>query len=118
MNSPSTPYITSRNMDIYDTSRNIGIYEPMHQMSMWADIKSNGFLNTSTSMLVEVDTKIDNQVHSQLSYVKLHVYYGFVLAILLKEICLFILFSQKILHTKHLDILTSMTRKRINRLIR
>lgn len=61
MNSPSTPYITSRNMDIYDTSRNIGIYEPMHQMSMWADIKSNGFLNTSTSMLVEVDTKIDNQ---------------------------------------------------------
>lgn len=33
----------------------------MHQMSMWADIKSNGFLNTSTSMLVEVDTKIDNQ---------------------------------------------------------
>ncbi|WOG81814.1 hypothetical protein DCAR_0100965 [Daucus carota subsp. sativus] len=61
MNSPSTPYITSRNMEIYDTSRNIGIYEPMHQMNMWADIKSNGFLNTSTSMLVEVDTKLDNQ---------------------------------------------------------
>ncbi|KAL8110713.1 hypothetical protein AgCh_026452 [Apium graveolens] len=61
MNSPSTPYITSRNMEIYDTSRNIGIYEPMHQMSMWADIKSNGFLNTPTSMLVEVDTKLDNQ---------------------------------------------------------
>lgn len=73
MNSPSTPYITSRNMEIYDTSRNIGIYEPMHQMSMWADIKSNGFLNTSTSMLVEVDTKLDNQVHLHFSYVKLHI---------------------------------------------
>ncbi|KAK1374321.1 hypothetical protein POM88_030514 [Heracleum sosnowskyi] len=48
-------------MEIYDTSRNIGIYEPMHQMSMWVDMKSNGFLNTSTSMLVEVETKLDNQ---------------------------------------------------------
>lgn len=62
----------------------------MHQMSMWADIKSNGFLNTSTSMLVEMDTKLDNQVHLQFSYVKLHIqlYTMIVLAILLIEICL------------------------------
>lgn len=87
-------------------------------MNMWADIKSNGFLNTSTSMLVEVDTKLDNQVCLQFLHVKLHIYHALVCPFAKKIFAYNILSSQKILHMKHLDIPASMTRKQINQLIR
>lgn len=53
MNSPTTQFVTSRRM---------GIYEPMHQISMWGDFEVTGFQKTSATMMVEVDTKLDNQV--------------------------------------------------------
>ncbi|GLU20410.1 hypothetical protein SLE2022_366130 [Rubroshorea leprosula] len=44
------------------TSRRIPMYEPIHQISMWEEnYRSNGNLNTSASMIVEVDNKLDNQ---------------------------------------------------------
>ncbi|KAL6993110.1 guanine nucleotide-binding protein, alpha-1 subunit tga1 [Sarracenia purpurea var. burkii] len=52
MNSPTTQFATSRRM---------GIYEPIHQIHMWGDFVSNGCSNTSPSMIVEVDTKLNNQ---------------------------------------------------------
>ncbi|KAI8540757.1 hypothetical protein RHMOL_Rhmol08G0010000 [Rhododendron molle] len=52
MNSPTTHFVTSRRM---------GIYEPMHQISMWGDFEVNGCQKTSATMIVEVDTKLDNQ---------------------------------------------------------
>lgn len=39
----------------------MGIYEPMHQISMWGDFEVTGFQKTSATMMVEVDTKLDNQ---------------------------------------------------------
>lgn len=54
MNSPSTQFVTSRRM---------GAYEPIHQISMWEEsFKSNGNFNASASMIVDADTKLDNQV--------------------------------------------------------
>ncbi|CAB4283524.1 hypothetical protein PRUPE_6G177200 [Prunus persica] len=53
MNSPSTQFVTSRRM---------GAYEPIHQISMWEEsFKSNGNFNASASMIVDADTKLDNQ---------------------------------------------------------
>ena len=54
MNSPSTRFVPSRRMDIY---------EPIHQIGMWGEnFKSNGNPNTSASVIVEVDNKIENKV--------------------------------------------------------
>lgn len=44
----------------------MGIYEPIHQISMWDDFKGNGYPNASASMLIEVDAKLDNQVHFEI----------------------------------------------------
>ncbi|XP_048232423.1 transcription factor TGA1 isoform X2 [Ricinus communis] len=65
MNSPSTQFVSSGRM---------GIYEPIHQIGMWGEpFKSNGIPNASTSMfvagdpnssqsiIIAVDTKLDNQ---------------------------------------------------------
>ncbi|KAF5737874.1 BZIP transcription factor family protein isoform 1 [Tripterygium wilfordii] len=53
MNSPSTQFVTSRGM---------GIYEPIHQIGMWGEnFKSNGNPNIPTSMIVAADTKLDCQ---------------------------------------------------------
>lgn len=53
MNSPSTQYVTPRRL---------GIYEPIHQMSTWGEnFKNNGNPNTSAPIIVEVDTRLDNQ---------------------------------------------------------
>ncbi|KAK2975229.1 hypothetical protein RJ640_009006 [Escallonia rubra] len=52
MNSTSTQYVTSRRM---------GLYEPIHQISMWGDFKGNVCPNTSASMIIEVETKLDDQ---------------------------------------------------------
>ncbi|KAK6258945.1 hypothetical protein SCA6_013419 [Theobroma cacao] len=53
MNSPSTQFVHSRRM---------GIYEPIHQIGMWGEnFKSNGNPNTSASVIVEVDTKLENE---------------------------------------------------------
>lgn len=54
MNSPSAQFVTSRRMSAY---------EPIHQMSMWGEsFMSNGNLNASASMIMDADTKLDNQV--------------------------------------------------------
>nr|XP_043617123.1 transcription factor TGA1-like isoform X2 [Erigeron canadensis] len=52
MNSSSTQYITSKRMDVY---------EPMHQFSLWGDYKGNIYQDAAASMILEVDTKLDNQ---------------------------------------------------------
>ncbi|KAI9165609.1 hypothetical protein LWI28_017343 [Acer negundo] len=53
MNSPSAQFVTPRQM---------GIYEPIHQIGMWGEnYRNNGNLNTSTSIIAEVDTKLDDQ---------------------------------------------------------
>ncbi|XP_025015369.2 transcription factor TGA1 isoform X2 [Ricinus communis] len=65
MNSPSTQFVSSGRM---------GIYEPIHQIGMWGEpFKSNGIPNASTSVfvagdpnssqsiIIAVDTKLDNQ---------------------------------------------------------
>lgn len=40
----------------------MGLYEPMHQLGMWADFQGNGCMNASPTTILEVDTKLDNQV--------------------------------------------------------
>ncbi|XP_022741548.1 transcription factor TGA1-like isoform X2 [Durio zibethinus] len=51
MNSPSTQFVPSRRM---------GIYEPIHQIGMWGEnFKSNG--NPSASVIFEVDNKLENE---------------------------------------------------------
>ncbi|GFY80293.1 TGACG motif-binding factor 4 [Actinidia rufa] len=52
MDSPTAQFVTSRRM---------GIFEPIHQISMWEDFKVDGCQIASASMIVEVNTKIDNQ---------------------------------------------------------
>ncbi|KAK3211925.1 hypothetical protein Dsin_016631 [Dipteronia sinensis] len=53
MNSPSTQFVTPRQMSIY---------EPIHQIGMWGEsFRNNGNPNTSTSIIAEVDTKLDDQ---------------------------------------------------------
>ncbi|KAK6150463.1 hypothetical protein DH2020_015395 [Rehmannia glutinosa] len=52
MNSASTQFVPSRRM---------GLYEPVHEMAMWGDFNRNNFLDTSPSVLLEVDTNLDNQ---------------------------------------------------------
>ncbi|XP_031263561.1 transcription factor TGA1-like [Pistacia vera] len=53
MNSPSTQFVTPSRL---------AIYEPIHQLGTWGEnFKSNGNPNTSTPMIVEVDTKLDTQ---------------------------------------------------------
>ncbi|GMP26248.1 hypothetical protein CsSME_00002772 [Camellia sinensis var. sinensis] len=52
MNSPTAQFVSSRRM---------GLYEPIHQISMWADFKVNGCPNTSPSMIVEMNTTLNNQ---------------------------------------------------------
>ncbi|XP_038697236.1 transcription factor TGA1-like isoform X2 [Tripterygium wilfordii] len=53
MNSPSSQFVTSRGM---------GIYEPIHQIGMWGEnFKSNGNPNIPTSMILAADTKLDSQ---------------------------------------------------------
>ncbi|KAG8383473.1 hypothetical protein BUALT_Bualt04G0016900 [Buddleja alternifolia] len=52
MNSTSTHFVPSRRM---------GIYEPIHQMAMWGDFKGNNLLDTSPPLVLDVDSKLDNQ---------------------------------------------------------
>ncbi|XWS33268.1 hypothetical protein CRYUN_Cryun22dG0067100 [Craigia yunnanensis] len=53
MNSPSTQFVPSRRM---------GIYEPFHQIGMWGEnFKSNSNPHTSASVVVEVDNKIESE---------------------------------------------------------
>ncbi|XP_070671012.1 transcription factor TGA1-like isoform X3 [Malus domestica] len=53
MNSPSTQFVTSRRM---------GVFEPIHQISMWDEsFRSSGNFNASASMILDVDAKLDNQ---------------------------------------------------------
>ncbi|KAK9272256.1 hypothetical protein L1049_002627 [Liquidambar formosana] len=53
MNSPSTQFVHTRRM---------GIYEPVHPIAMWGEnFKGNGCPNTPASTILEVDTKLDNQ---------------------------------------------------------
>lgn len=66
MNSPSTQFVSPGRM---------GMYEPIHQIGMWGEnFKSNGISNASPSMfipgnpnssqsiLIPAETKLDNQV--------------------------------------------------------
>ncbi|KAL1820359.1 hypothetical protein ACET3Z_015228 [Daucus carota] len=39
----------------------MGVYEPINQLSMFAEFDDNGWPNTSPTLLVDVDTKLDNQ---------------------------------------------------------
>lgn len=59
MNSSSTQYLNSKRMDVY---------EPMHQFSMWGDFKGNIYQDTSATMIIEVDTKLDNQSEDNASH--------------------------------------------------
>nr|GEU86070.1 TGACG-sequence-specific DNA-binding protein TGA-1A-like isoform X2 [Tanacetum cinerariifolium] len=52
MNSSSTQYINSKRMDVY---------EPMNQFSMWGDYKGNIYHDAATTMILDVETKLDNQ---------------------------------------------------------
>ncbi|KAL6220033.1 hypothetical protein ACLB2K_007791 [Fragaria x ananassa] len=53
MNSHSTQFVTSRRMSAY---------EPIQQMSMWGEsFMANDSLNTSASLIMDADTKLDNQ---------------------------------------------------------
>ncbi|KAM2419924.1 hypothetical protein EV1_026166 [Malus domestica] len=53
MNSPSTQFVTSRRM---------GVFEPIHQISMWDEsFRSCGNFNASASMILDEDAKLDNQ---------------------------------------------------------
>ncbi|KAG5000171.1 hypothetical protein GLYMA_08G140100v4 [Glycine max] len=50
------------------SSRRMGVYDPIHQISMWEEtFKSNDTnnLTVSTSIIGEVEMKLDNQVHVQ-----------------------------------------------------
>lgn len=41
----------------------MGMYDPVNHIGMWAEsFKGNGFMLTSPSTILEVDTKLDNQV--------------------------------------------------------
>lgn len=54
MNSPSTRFVPSARM---------GIYEPIHQIGMWGEnFKGNDNPHTPASVIVEMDHKIENQV--------------------------------------------------------
>ena len=54
MSSPSTQFATSTRM---------GIYEPYHQISMWEDsFKIDITPNTGLSTVVQLDSKLDNNV--------------------------------------------------------
>ncbi|XP_057969906.1 transcription factor TGA1 isoform X2 [Malania oleifera] len=52
MNSPSTQFVTSRR---------VGIYEPFHQINTWGDFKDHGCPTTSACAVLDVDTNLDNQ---------------------------------------------------------
>lgn len=58
MHSTTTQYVASRRM---------GLYEPMHPIGMWGDFKGNGCANASASMILQVETNLDNQVMFYLS---------------------------------------------------
>lgn len=54
MSSPSSQLATLRRMSIY---------EPFHQISMWGDtFHGDASPNTGSSTIVQVDTRLDNQV--------------------------------------------------------
>ncbi|KAL3527816.1 hypothetical protein ACH5RR_012472 [Cinchona calisaya] len=52
MHSTTTQYVASRRM---------GLYEPMHPIGMWGEFKGNGCSNASASMILQVETNLDNQ---------------------------------------------------------
>ncbi|OIW15096.1 hypothetical protein TanjilG_08583 [Lupinus angustifolius] len=53
MNSPSTQFVSSRRMSVYD---------PIHQINMWGEnFKSNGNLGASMPLIDESNLKFDNQ---------------------------------------------------------
>lgn len=61
MDATSSPFVSSRRM---------GVYDPIHQISTWEEnFKSNDTnnLTVSTSIIGEVEMKLDNQVHVQVS---------------------------------------------------
>ncbi|XP_044470099.1 transcription factor TGA1-like [Mangifera indica] len=59
MNSSSTQFVTPSRF---------GIYEPIHQLGTWGEnFKSNGNPNTSTPIIMEVDTKLDTQIQRRLA---------------------------------------------------
>ncbi|GAA0166309.1 DNA-binding transcription factor [Lithospermum erythrorhizon] len=51
MNSTSTQFAVQTNM----------IYETIHQVGMWGDFKVDGFLNTSSPLILDVETQLGNQ---------------------------------------------------------
>ncbi|KAH9615181.1 hypothetical protein KSS87_008039 [Heliosperma pusillum] len=52
MNTPSTQFVVSRRMNIY---------EPLHQISSWVDFRDDGCMNVSPStLLMEVEDKMDS----------------------------------------------------------
>ena len=107
MNSPSTQYVTPRRL---------GIYEPIHQMSTWVEnFKSNGNPNTSAPIIVEVDTRLDNQVQ----IMTLILFYLEVEAMFLNWFIFFIqLSSQKILLMDRKDLSANTNKKQVNLLTR
>ncbi|KAL2521514.1 Transcription factor TGA1 [Forsythia ovata] len=52
MNSTSTQFVPSRRM---------GLCEPMPQVGMWNDYKENNCMHTSQPVILEVDSRFDNQ---------------------------------------------------------
>ncbi|KAI4345201.1 hypothetical protein L6164_012344 [Bauhinia variegata] len=53
MNSPSTQFVSSRRMSVYD---------PIHQINMWGEnFKTNGSLSPSVPLIGEEDVKLDSQ---------------------------------------------------------
>ncbi|KAK9678650.1 hypothetical protein RND81_11G225400 [Saponaria officinalis] len=52
MNTPSTQFVVSRKMNIY---------EPLHQISSWVDnFRDDGYMNVSPSTILEVEDKMDS----------------------------------------------------------
>ncbi|KAD4586342.1 hypothetical protein R6Q59_035327 [Mikania micrantha] len=58
MNSSSTNYLNSKRMDVY---------EPMHPFSMWGDFKGDIYQDAAATMIIEVDTKLNNQLSEDAS---------------------------------------------------
>ncbi|XP_076921911.1 transcription factor TGA1-like isoform X1 [Bidens hawaiensis] len=59
MNSSSTQYFNAKRMDVY---------EPMHQFTMWGDYKGNIYQDAASTMIIQMDAKIDNQLSESASH--------------------------------------------------
>jgi len=69
MDASSSQFVSTRRMEVYD---------PIHQLSMWEEnFKSNAnTLTASTSIIEELDMKLDNQVQVQVSSQNLYVFFA------------------------------------------